>query len=166
MVQLIKSVASLSDGRLKTMSEQWLSEPISALLSLFVLSFAAGSVLPLGSEWYFAWLLSEQHNPTGLWWAATTGNTLGGILTWWLGKAGRARYEKSHALPAGWETATRLFRRFGIWSLLLSWVPVVGDILVLMAGISQTPRRLSWLLIFIGKGLRYGVLAGILGVIL
>jgi len=145
------------------MSEAWLNEPLVSLLSMFMLAFAAGSVLPVGSEWFFVWRLSESDPPVPLWLTAATGNFLGGWLTWWLGKAGREKYLSRRRLPLGWQRAESLFRRYGVWSLLLSWVPLLGDILVVMAGMARTPVRLTLLLLFTGKALRYALLAGVVG---
>ena len=140
------------------MTEQWLSEPISAFGAMFLLSFAAGSVLPFGSEWLYVLLLSQGALAAPLWLTATAGNTLGGWFSWWLGQRGRLWYEQHRSLPRGWLTASALFRRYGVWSLVLSWVPVIGDLLVMMAGASGTPRGLSLLLMALGKGLRYALI--------
>ena len=141
------------------MSDIVFSDDLTNLLIIFLLSFAAGSVLPLGSEWFVIVLLEK--NISALWVVAlaTLGNTLGGYLTWWLGKAGRAWYDSKRVLSRRGRAAEALFKRYGVWSLLLSWVPIVGDILVVLAGISRTPTALSLILIFIGKLLRYVFLA-------
>ena len=124
-----------------------------------MLSFLAGSVLPLGSEWYFLLLLANEISPVLLVSVATAGNTAGGAVTYWIGHKGREMVGHNHELPRGWLTAERVFQRYGVWSLLLSWVPVIGDVLVVMAGASGTPLRLSLILILIGKAGRYAMLA-------
>ena len=140
------------------MTEFLLSEPVWAYPALMLLSFLAGSVLPLGSEWLFIWLQSQGYDLLTLIIVATLGNSLGGFLTLWFGRKGRDLYGNNHQPGRRWLYAERLFRRYGSWSLLLSWVPVVGDLLVVMAGIARVPALRACVLILVGKAARYTVL--------
>ena len=129
------------------MVERDFFEVIAEASLMFLLALAAGSILPVGSEWYLvAWLVTT---------AAIIGNTVGGWLTFALGVGGRKLYERSHELPRRFQVAESLFARYGRWSLLFSWVPLLGDILVGLAGVAKLPWKSSFVLIFIGKALRY-----------
>ncbi|MEC8444345.1 MAG: VTT domain-containing protein [Pseudomonadota bacterium] len=128
-------------------------------IALFVLSFLAGSVLPLGSEWYVWQLLTDGHAMLGVVIVATLGNTLGGVLTWWLGARGREVWLRRHQDSRRFLWASTLFRRYGIWSLLFSWLPLIGDVLVALAGASGAGWRFATLLMLLGKGARYVMLA-------
>jgi membrane protein YqaA with SNARE-associated domain len=87
---------------------------------------------------------------------ATAGNTLGACTTYWL-----ARWAMSFAPPAGARTrrASALLAKYGAPSLLLSWVPLIGDVLVLLAGAARMPfwRFVAWTTL--GKAARYVVVA-------
>jgi len=105
-------------------------------LSLFLTSFASATLLPGGSEALFVYLLSEHLNPILLLVVATIGNTLGSFVNYILGK-----YATDFALSKGYmkekhlQKATSLFEKYGAWSLLFSWLPIIGDPLTFVAGI-------------------------------
>jgi membrane protein YqaA with SNARE-associated domain len=92
--------------------------------------------------------------------AATSGNTLGSCFNWYLGRR-LLDFQHKRWFPfsaAAIDKAQRQFKRFGPFSLLLAWLPVVGDPLTLIAGVLKVPFRLFFLLVLLGKALRYGVL--------
>jgi membrane protein YqaA with SNARE-associated domain len=92
---------------------------------------------------------------------ATVGNVLGALINWWLGR-GIERYRDRRWFPAGPEAmdrAGRWYRRHGRWSLLLSWVPVIGDPLTVVAGVLREPLPTFLLLVTLAKAGRYIVLA-------
>ena len=108
---------------------------------LFLTSFASATLLPGGSEALFIYLLAEHLNPILLLVVATFGNTLGSFTNYLLGKfatdfALRKGYMKAKHL----KQASSLFERYGAWSLLFSWLPIIGDPLTFVAGIV----RYSW----------------------
>lgn len=109
--------------------------------SLFLTSFASATLLPGGSEALFIYLLSEHLSPTLLLAIATLGNTLGSFINYILGK-----YATDFALSKGYMKekhlikASSLFEKYGAWSLLFSWLPIIGDPLTFVAGIV----RYSW----------------------
>lgn len=142
------------------MNEVWQSEIVSTFL-MFILALAAGSVLPLGSEWFFLALLSQGSSVVLITFSATLGNTLGGWLTFILGRyAGtKLREHQAQDTQRRWRYARATYQKLGVWSLLLSWVPLLGDVLVVIAGVMKTPTGLSLSLIFIGKALRYVMIA-------
>ncbi|HEI8866943.1 YqaA family protein [Serratia sp. AKBS12] len=124
------------------------------ILSLFGSSFLSATLLPGNSEIYLVALLSNGRiSPEPLVLAATLGNTLGGVTNVIIGRL----------LPAmkpqrGLATAQRWLQRFGPAALLLSWVPVVGDLLCVLAGWLRMPWGPVMLFLCIGKALRYIVL--------
>ena len=131
------------------------------LPALFVLSFLAATVLPLGSEWLLVLLILGGHHMPAAVAVATLGNYLGACTTYLIGILGSdffirkiLRLGESESLRA-----TALFRRYGAWSLLLSWLPIVGDPLCLLAGTLRTPFPLFSLLVLLGKAGRYTVVA-------
>ncbi len=129
------------------------------LWSLFAGSFLAATLLPGGSELLFVGLLARGETAPGLLFAAATlGNTLGGLSSWTLG-AWLARFRPGKP-PEG--KALERVRRWGPASLLLSWVPLIGDPLCLAAGWLRLRLLPSLVCIALGKAARYGViLAGV-----
>lgn len=135
---------------------EWLEPGYAAL---FALSFVAASLLPLGSEWLFLLMLSQGFSPLYSIVFATAGNTLGSYLNYALGYwAHEWLHQKNKLHGAGWKKAESWFQRYGVWSLLLAWVPVVGDPLTLLAGVLKAPWKRVCTLIFISKSGRYLVL--------
>jgi membrane protein YqaA with SNARE-associated domain len=127
-------------------------------LLLFGGAFAAATILPFYSEVYLAILLSEQPgNWVWLWLVATSGNTLGAVLNWWLGQY-MLHYRERRWFPIKareLERAQRWFQRFGVWSLLFAWLPIGGDALTFIGGIMRVRLSHFVVLVGIGKGVRY-----------
>lgn len=126
--------------------------------SLFLAAFLAATILPAQSEALLVGLLLAGHSPAALVAVASVGNVLGSLTNWWLGR-GMARV----AAPAspGWQRAEAWYRRWGQWSLLLSWVPIVGDPLTVIAGLLREPLPRFLLLVTIAKTGRYLVLTAL-----
>ena len=131
------------------------------LLSLFLLSFCASTLLPLGSEWLLVALLLDGFNPAQSVLVATLGNALGAATSYLLGRYGSdwlieklLRVEPSRRLQA-----EHWFNRYGSWALLFSWLPIIGDPLCLVSGGLKTPPTRFALLMTTGKGLRYAMVA-------
>ena len=131
-------------------------------LGLFVAAFGAATLLPLQSEAVLVGLLlNGQH---GLWLllaVATAGNVLGSLVNWWLGRRIERFKDRRWfpVSPARLEQAGQHYRRYGHWSLLLSWLPIVGDPLTLVAGVMREPLARFLLIVTLAKGARYAVLA-------
>ncbi|MDA3969950.1 MAG: DedA family protein [Desulfobulbaceae bacterium] len=135
--------------------------PNNELLALFTLSFLAATILPLGSEWYLITLIIQGHNAAEVVSVATAGNFLGGWTTYVLGFWSSAfittRILRISQQDSG--KALALYQRYGSWSLLLSWVPVIGDPLCLVAGSLKLHPLIFSFFVFTGKCGRYGILA-------
>jgi membrane protein YqaA with SNARE-associated domain len=97
---------------------------------------------------------------------ASLGNMLGSVLNWLIGR-GVERFRERRWFPASanrrLDRAQAQYRRFGYWSLLLAWVPIIGDPLTLVAGIMREPLWRFLALVSIGKIGRYAVLAAGVG---
>jgi len=129
---------------------------VTTFIGLFVSCFLAATLLPGGSEALLIYLLSEQ--PSDVIWLvliASVGNGLGSITSYGLGYLGRVKFVPRSRNS----TAVTLFKRYGVYSLLLSWLPLVGDVLCIMAGYFKLPIALSSALIFLAKFVRYVVVA-------
>jgi membrane protein YqaA with SNARE-associated domain len=127
-----------------------------ALLSLFVWSFLAATVLPLGSEGPLVVYVRSYGQVTVPVLIATAGNYLGACTTYWLGRrAAQAVGGGLEGAAEGASRSARLLRRLGPPALLLSWVPILGDALVALAGAARVPFGAFSIWTAMGKGLRY-----------
>ncbi|MGM0701979.1 MAG: YqaA family protein [Pseudomonadota bacterium] len=129
------------------------------MLSLFLVSLVSATLLPGGSEVWLARLWCQGEHVLMLWAVATFGNTLGSMINVTLGRYAR-RFQDRRWFPASREglmRAERWYRRFGEWSLLASWAPIVGDPLTVLAGVLRLPWWRALLLIALAKGSRYAV---------
>ena len=127
------------------------------LLSLFLLSFCASTLLPLGSEWLLVALLLDGAAPVSVVLVATLGNSLGALTSYLIGRFG-VDWLNEKLLRIDRDKQARAehwFNRYGSWALLMSWLPVVGDPLCLVSGLLKTPLLRFGLLVTTGKGLRY-----------
>lgn len=142
---------------------QWLALPQLGLSTVFVVSFVSATLLPMGSEPAVFGLV--KLNPDLFWPAivvATAGNTLGGMVSWWMGWGTHHAVDKwrnsgTHNRAMAW------LQKLGPKACLLSWLPVVGDPLCAVAGWLQMPFWPCVLYMAIGKFFRYLIMtAGLL----
>lgn len=125
---------------------------------LFSIAFAAATVLPMQSEAALAGLLlSDTYSPAVLIGVASVGNVLGSIVNWLLGRGiGRFRDRKWFpASQAQLDRAASWYQRYGKWTLLLSWAPIIGDPLTVIAGVLREPLLSFVILVAIAKTGRY-----------
>src|SRR5690554_4275841 len=137
---------------------------MTAYLGLFLSALIAATLLPAQSEIVLAGLLALGDEPM---WAliavATVGNVLGSVINWVLG-----RYVE-HFRDRRWfpvresqlDRYQRTYHRWGRWSLLLSWAPIIGDPLTVLAGVLREPLWSFVLIVLIAKLGRYLVVAGL-----
>lgn len=130
---------------------------LTVYIALFTLAFLAATVLPLSSELLLIALLQEQHSVIALVLIATAGNVLGSCVNWFLGVSIlRFRHKRwFYFSETQIEKAQKGFNRYGTWSLLLAWVPVIGDPLTLLAGVMRVKFSTFLLLVTTGKLFRY-----------
>ena len=135
----------------------------AAYAGLFATAFVAATLLPAQSELLFgAMLVSGRFDTAALLAVATAGNTLGGLTNWVLGRS-IERFRDRRWFPLGAAQLARVqrwYERWGKWSLLLSWVPIVGDGLPLIAGVMRAQLMTVLVLVFLAKGGRYLAIAG------
>lgn len=138
---------------------------LSAYGALFASAFLAATIFPAQSEAVLAAMLMSGEQPAGVLIAvASVGNVLGASLNWALGR-GVERFKDRPWFPAKGEALTRAqrwYQRYGKWSLLLSWVPFVGDPLTVVAGIMRERFGVFLALVSLAKVGRYLVLAAVI----
>ncbi|MDC0960853.1 DedA family protein [Candidatus Pelagibacter sp.] len=135
-------------------------------LSLFVISFLAATILPFSSELTLAGLIAtSDYDNLLLLIVASFGNVLGSVVNWALGSYSRNLTTKKWFpfKETQIERSSKWFRKFGKWSLLFAWVPVVGDPLTLVAGILRVKFIDFIILVAIGKVSRYLIVFYLIG---
>ena len=129
-------------------------------VGLFLSALLAATVLPFSSEAVLVGLMAAgDYDMIWLWFLASLGNVLGAAVTWGLGRF-CLRWQDRRWFPVDKEKldrAGRCFARYGVWSLLLAWVPFIGDPLTFAAGVLRVNFWLFLLLVSIGKAGRYAV---------
>jgi membrane protein YqaA with SNARE-associated domain len=137
---------------------------LSVYAGLFFVALLSASILPLQSEAVLVGLLLSETHPVWLLLAvASTGNVLGSLVNWYLGKYLQHFQHRRWfpVKPDQLDKASRWYQKYGKWSLLLSWVPIIGDPLTVIAGVLREPFVPFLLLVTVAKVSRYLVLAGI-----
>lgn len=133
-------------------------------LSLFATSFLAATILPFSSEAVLAGLLAgSAQSWAGLITVASIGNVLGSATNWLIGR-GLSASRTHPRFPVDavkLQRAENWYRRWGRWSLLASWIPVIGDPLTIVAGFLREPLWIFLLLVAIAKTARYIAVAAI-----
>jgi len=131
-------------------------------LSVFISAFLAATILPAQSEAILAYQLSVSPGAlAGLVTMATVGNVLGAMVNWALGRFLTHHRERPWfpVQPHRLRKAEQQYRKYGRFSLLLSWVPVIGDPITVVAGLLREPLWSFVLLVTMAKGARYIVIA-------
>ncbi len=127
-------------------------------LAVFVAGFLAATFLPIYSEAVYLYYLHQGAEPILLTLSAAVGNTLGSVVNYYIGLKGIEYVSKRVDLKY-LEKARKIFQKWGGWSLLLSWAPVIGDPLTFIAGIMKYDFKKFVILVFIAKLGRYAFLA-------
>lgn len=137
-----------------------MSEGLTGLSGLFVSAFISSTIAPGGSEVVLAYLLSQGHySVTQLLIIATIGNTLGAMTTWGLGALAATKFPVPNLLSKNKQKALGLVKKNGLWTLLFSWLPVIGDALCFAGGWLRLAFWPACLLIMLGKLGRYAAIA-------
>jgi membrane protein YqaA with SNARE-associated domain len=135
---------------------------LAALSGLFGVAFLAATIFPAQSEIVLAGMVLAGHWPVPLLVVvASLGNVLGSLTNWWLGRF-IARFEGRRWFPVSRAQVARAegwYHRWGKWSLLMSWAPVVGDPLTVVAGVLREPLPTFVALVTVAKAGRYVVVA-------
>jgi membrane protein YqaA with SNARE-associated domain len=128
---------------------------------LFAVAFGAATLLPLQSEAVLAALLLGGYTPWLVLAVASLGNIAGSCVNWLIGR-GIESFRHRRWFPvseAALDRASRWYQRWGKWTLLLSWVPIIGDPLTVVAGLMREPFRVFFVLVTIAKIGRYIAIA-------
>lgn len=135
---------------------------LSLLFGLFITAFGAATLLPMQSEAVLTALIVSEHFPVWLLIGiASIGNILGAIVNWWLGR-GIDRLADKKWFPIDnlqLKKYSHTYQRYGYWSLLLSWAPIIGDPLTVIAGTLKEPLWRFILIVSVAKTTRYLVVA-------
>ena len=130
---------------------------------LFAAAFLAATLVPAQSESVLLGLIALKSHPV---WAliavASIGNVAGSLVNWWIGR-GVARFKDRRWFPVGAATLAKAeasYARYGRWSLLLSWVPIIGDPITVAAGVMRERLLPFLLLVAIAKTTRYLAIVG------
>jgi membrane protein YqaA with SNARE-associated domain len=137
---------------------------LTACLTLFLAAFIAATILPAQSEAVLVGLLLQRdHSAIALVGVASAGNVLGSVINWLIGRGVESFRDRRWfpVSPAGLDRAALWYRRYGRWSLLLSWLPVMGDPITVAAGILREPLWSFLLIVALAKTARYAVLAAV-----
>ena len=135
-------------------------------LSLFFISFLAATILPFSSELTLAGLISTSNYDNLLLLVfASFGNVLGSVFNWGLG------FYSRNLITKKWfpfketqiERSSKWFSKFGKWSLLFAWIPIVGDPLTFVAGLLRVRFFDFIILVAIGKVSRYVIILNLIG---
>lgn len=135
-----------------------------ALFGLFFAALLAATLVPAQSEAVLVGLLwSDLHPIWLLILVATVGNVFGSAINWLLGRY-LSHFSDRHWFPVPakrMEQASRWYQRWGYWSLLGSWLPIIGDPLTLAAGVLREPAWRFLLIVACAKAGRYLMLVKI-----
>ena len=137
---------------------------MDAYLGLFFSAFFAATVVPAYSEIVLVGLVQAGYDPFALWLWASVGNTLGSAVNWLLGRY-LLHFQQRKWFPFKTDSlgmSQRWFQKYGVWSLLLAWMPVGGDALTFIAGIMRVRFPVFIALTAVGKATRYAILLGLL----
>lgn len=137
---------------------------LAAYATLFASALVAATLLPMQSEAVLVGMLLAGGQPAWVLIAvATAGNVLGSLVNWWLGRFIEHFRDRRWfpVTPERLEQAQGWYRRYGRWSLLLAWAPIIGDPLTMVAGLLREPLPVFLLLVTLAKLGRYLVLAAL-----
>lgn len=127
------------------------------LLLLFLNAFLSATLLPIGSEPALILMLSEFNNWQVILTVATLGNVAGSCINYVLGWWGRDRIVQKwfRISEQQLSSARNRFEKWGSWSLLFAWLPVIGDPLTVIAGVLKISPAFFLIAVSTGKLLRY-----------
>ena len=140
----------------------------SAYITLFISGVTSATLLPGSSEIVLVAMLSQGvGDPMLLVMIATVGNVLGSLINWICGRylitfMGRWWFPVSQQ---SYDKGKLWFERYGLWSLLLAWLPIIGDPLTLLAGTMAVRLRIFIVLVTIGKFARYAFIASVVDMV-
>lgn len=127
---------------------------------LFLSAFIAGSIVPFSSELILFALVRMGLDPIGCLIAASTGNTLGGMTCFWIGRSGKREWITKY-LRIGepqLEKATRFLAGRGAWCGFFAFLPYIGEAIAIVLGLMRSNAWIACTAMFVGKMIRYIVI--------
>lgn len=123
---------------------------------LFSTAFISATLFPLGSEALLIYDISQGHNIYLLLLFATLGNSLGSVVNYFLGLKGEEYLINKKLLNEKYIIkAKTYFDKYGAWSILLSWLPIIGDSITFVAGVLKYDLKNFLILVVVAKFSRY-----------
>lgn len=127
-------------------------------ISLFLSAFLAATILPVASEAFLIGMLRFHYDPMICLLVASTGNTLGAILNYYIGFLGNPSWlKKIRVSVVKIEQWKGRVKKYGIWLALFSWLPIVGDLIGVALGFFRAPKLVTFIFFAIGKLVRYSI---------
>ncbi len=134
----------------------------SALIGLFLSAFLAATLIPAQSELGLGYLvINTDYSMVLLVTVASLGNTTGATINWAIGRGitrSVVRLEKIRTSNCYW-TIINWYKKYGQWTLMLSWAPFIGDPITVIAGIFKVPLKTFLLIVALAKTSRYVIIA-------
>ena len=129
------------------------------LLGLFIGCFLAATILPFSSDALYIAILALTGNRLGCLLFGTLGNWLGGVTTYFLGRLAKWEWlEKTFKIKESTLLKQKdKIDKYGVWLALLSWVPIIGDVIAIALGFYKSPAVWSIFLLLVGKFARFAV---------
>lgn len=126
-------------------------------IGLFISALLAGSILPFSSEVVLTVLVQMGSDPVICLISASIGNTLGGLLCYWMGYMGKMEWIERWLKidKEKMEKVERFVRRWGAWIGLFGVLPGVGEVIIVLLGLMRSNVYITTIMMFIGKFLRY-----------
>ncbi|MCQ2195483.1 MAG: DedA family protein [Paludibacteraceae bacterium] len=127
------------------------------LWGMFLSAFLAGTLVPVSSEVVLSALIALGLNKYELVTTAIVGNTLGGMTCYWVGYMGKTEWlEKYYKIDHEKIVRAKIWiDKYGVWAGLFSWVPILGNLIVVTLGYMKVGQWKAWLSVCIGKAFRY-----------
>jgi len=135
------------------------------LWGLFLGNFLAATIVPFSSDALYIAVLAAIKDPLACFIVATTGNWLGSILTYYMGRLGKWKWIEKwfHITHEQVEKRAGQIDRYGTWMALLAWVPIVGDIIALALGFYRASAWKTCILLLVGKAGRFLIWTAVMG---
>ena len=134
----------------------------SAFLGLFLSAFLAATLVPAQSELTLGYLvINTDYSMVLMVTVASLGNTIGATINWFIGLGIVRSVIRSEKIKTStrYRTGIKWFTKYGKWTLLLSWVPFIGDPITVIAGLLKVPLKTFLLIVALAKTSRYVIVA-------
>lgn len=131
-----------------------------AYISLFFVSFISATLFPMGSEGLIVYLANaDKYSLYYLFFIASIGNTLGSCVNYYLGlKGSDYLVSKKYLSINNLQKSQHIFDKYGAFTLLLSWLPIIGDPITFVAGVLKYKFIVFFIIVLFAKSLRYAIL--------